>query len=249
MDKDTLLRALAINHPLSYQPHTSQHRQRQLQIKQSLVDEAISWPGEKEEGKYIFTKVWENDGYSIQFGKYGKEYYREHRRNVNDMVPRIFKDGSEIVFDASFRAVFRLVEEQYHRNNDDVILTLACLFVRDAFLVDHKQTGDKFRYTPPAEAISFLQSAIGLHYGIPVEVFLHYIDAIAWQEDVKYYTLGYNQKEDIGRTNNLLTYARFCACLLKRASWAEMLNRYSMGVSPLPKGDIHTVFPELNTKY
>lgn len=249
MEKDTLLKSLAINHPVSHLPHKSQYRQRQLQIKQSLVNEAISWPGEKEEGKYIFTKVWENDGYSIQFGKYGKEYYRERKRNVNDMVPRIFKDGSEIFFDASFRAVFKLVEEQHRRNNDDVILTLACLFVRDAFLVDHKQIGDKFRYIPPAEAVSFLQETIGLHYEVPVEVFLHYIDAIAWQEDVKYYTLGYNQKEDIGRTNNLLTYARFCACLLKRASWAEMLNRYSMGVSPLPKSDIHTVFPELNTKY
>ena len=85
---------------------------------------------------------------------------------------------------------------------------------------------------PPIEATSFLQETIGKHYEIPIEVFLHYIDAIAWQEDVKYYTLGRGVNTDIGRTNNLLTYAHFCACLLKRAHWAEMLNRYSMGVSP-----------------
>lgn len=80
-------------------------------------------------------------------------------------------------------------------------------------------------------------------------MFLHYIDAIAWQEDVKYYTLGRGVNTDIGRTNNLLTYAHFCACLLKRAHWADMLNRYSMGVSPLPKANIPEAFPELNAGY
>lgn len=165
------------------------------------------------------------------------------------MVPRIFQDGKEQELDASFRAVFKLIEKQFDCNNNDVIVTLACLFIRNAFLIDHKEAGGKFRHAPPIEATSFLQETIGKHYEIPIEVFLHYIDAIAWQEDVKYYTLGRGVNTDIGRTNNLLTYAHFCACLLKRAHWADMLNRYSMGVSPLPKANIPEAFPELNAGY
>lgn len=165
------------------------------------------------------------------------------------MVPRIFQDGKEQELDASFRAVFKPIEKQFDCNNNDIIVTLACLFIRNAFLIDHKEAGDKFRYAPPIEATSFLQETIGKHYEIPIEVFLHYIDAIAWQEDVKYYTLGRGVNTDIGRTNNLLTYAHFCACLLKRAHWADMLNRYSMGVSPLPKANIPEAFPELNAGY
>ena len=247
--KSELLKSLAINRPISYTPQNGEYRKHQLHVKESLIKEAISWPDDKEKDKYIYTNVWENDGYSIQFGKYGKEYYRVNRQNVNDMVPRIFQEGEEQELDASFRAVFKLIEKQFDCNNNDVIVTLACLFIRNAFLIDHKEAGDKFRYAPPIEATSFLQETIGKHYEIPIEVFLHYIDAIAWQEDVKYYTLGRGVNTDIGRTNNLLTYAHFCACLLKRAHWADMLNRYSMGVSPLPKANITEAFPELNAGY
>ena len=247
--EDALTKTLAIGRPISYSLPTNEYRKRQLAIKQSLIDEAVSWPGDTEEGKFIFTEVWSGYGYSVKFGKYGKEYYRINRRNVNDMMPAVFKDGNRMTFDASFRAIFRLVEEQYRCHNYDTIITLACIFVREAFLVDHKPVGDKYRYAPPCDAVGYLQETIGKHKDVPIEVFLHYIDAIAWQEDVKYNTLGKSVTSDIGMTNNMLTYAHFCACLLGRASWAEMLNKYSMGVSPLRKADIASVFPELDITY
>lgn len=212
--EEALSRALAIGRPISYSPPTNKYRQRQLAIKQSLINEAVSWPGDQEEGKFIFTEVWSGYGYSVKFGKYGKEYYRTIRRNVNDMMPAVFKDGEMVTFDASFRAIFRLVEEQYRCHNYDTIITLACIFVREAFLVDHKRVGSTYRYYPPCEAVEYLQSTIGKHKDVPIEAFLHYIDAIAWQEDVKYHTLGYTVNKDNGRTNNMLTYANFCACLL-----------------------------------
>ena len=56
------------------------------------------------------------------------------------------KDGKEQELDASFRAVFKLIEKQFDSNNNDVIVTLACLFIRNAFLIDHKEAGGKFRY-------------------------------------------------------------------------------------------------------
>lgn len=137
---------MAINRPVSYTPQNGKYRKHQLYVKESLIKEAISWPGDKEKDKYIYTSVWDDDGYSIQFGKYGKEYYRVNRQNVNDMVPRIYKEGEEQELDASFRAVFKLIEKQFDSNNNDVIVTLACLFIRNAFLIDHKEAGGKFRY-------------------------------------------------------------------------------------------------------
>ena len=92
--EDALTKTLAIGRPISYSLPTNEYRKRQLAIKQSLIDEAVSWPGDTEEGKFIFTEVWSGYGYSVKFGKYGKEYYRINRRNVNDMMPAVFKDGN-----------------------------------------------------------------------------------------------------------------------------------------------------------
>lgn len=243
-----VLDALAINRTISYSK-SGEYRARQLQIKQELINEAVSWPGDPIEGQFIFTKVWENGNFSVQFGKYGKEYYRTERRNINDMFPAVFENGEINEFDASFRAIFRLVENLYINHDNEAILVLACLFIRNAFLVDHERINGNFRYNPPQVAIDFLEQRIGSHHGVPMSAFMQYIDAIAWQEDVKYTTLGKKITNDVGRTNNMLTYARFCACLLGRSSYAEMLNKYSMGVSALPKNEIAQTFPELKTSY
>ena len=123
------------------------------------------------------------------------------------------------------------------------------MFVRNAFLVDHIHTEQGYRYIIPNAALEYLKEQVNTHADIPIEPFLMYVDAIAWQEDVKYTTLGKKITSDIGRKNNMLTYARFIACLLGRSSYAEMLNKFSMGVSALPKNEISTTFPELQTNY
>lgn len=247
--RQDVLDSLAINRPISYTPRSCAHRQHQLMVKQNLIQEAVSWPGTTPQGNFIFKKVWERGSFSVKLGKFGKEYYREVRRNVNDMMPAVFENDSIKEFDATFRAIFRLIENLHRDGDTDSILVLACLFVRNAFLVDHQLTDGHYRYTPPQVAIDFLTEKIGSHLDIPIEAFLQYVDAIAWNEDVKYTTLGKTISNDVGRTNNLLTYARFCACLLDRSYFADLLNRYSLGTSPLPKGEIETTFPELNTTY
>lgn len=248
--RQDVLDSLAINREISYTPRSGKYRKHQLAVKESLINEAISWPGDPIKGKYVFTKVWEHGNFSVKFGKYGLEYYREGaKKNINDMMPVVFEDSSIKEFDASFTAIFKLIENLHRDGDTDSIIVLACLFIRDAFLVDHKLVDNHYRYIPPQVAIDFLTEQVGSHLDIPIEAFLQYVDAIAWQEDVKYFTRGYSISVDTGRTNNLLTYARFCACLLNRCYFADLLNRYSMGTSPLPKGEIATTFPELKTKY
>lgn len=245
------LESVAINSPITPVRGEGGFRTQELRKKQALIGKAIAFSGDEPQENMIFTKVWEDaEGvYSVCFGKYGKEYYRTGRKNINDMAPTIFKENKKCEYDASFRAVFRLVENLKKENKEDCLILLGCLFIRNAFLVDHVEEGDEIVYKIPAAALNYLKENVGNHAGIPIEAFLMYMEAIAWQEDVKYTTLGKAITSDVGRKNNMLTYARFVACLLGRSSYAEMLNRFSMGVSALPKGEIATTFPELKTIY
>lgn len=243
------INSLAINRPIAHS-NNAQYRNDEINMKQSLIAEAISYPGNTTQGKFKYTTIWKNDEYAIKFGKFGKEYYREgNKRNINDMAPTIFKNNKICEYDASFRAIFRLSENLKNNNDLNSLLILGCLFIRNAFLVDHKKTNKGYRYVIPRLALDYLTKHVGNHAGIPIEVFLMYVDAIAWQEDVKYTTLGKKITDDVGRKNNMLTYARFIACLLGRSSYAEMLNKFSMGVSNLPKKEIPQTFPELKTSY
>lgn len=241
--------SLAINRPIAHL-RNAQYRDAELGMKQALIDEAVSFPGSTNQGQFIYTKIWESGEYAVKFGKYGKEYYREgEKRNINDMAPTIFRNNEVCEYDASFRAIFRLSENLKKSGDEKSLLILGCLFVRNAFLVDHVHTEQGYRYHIPSAALDYLKEHVVDHAGIPIEVFLMYVDAIAWQEDVKYNTKGKPINSDVGRKNNLLTYARFISCLLDRSSYAEMLNKFSMGVSALPKNEIVRTFPELKTTY
>lgn len=243
------LASIAINRPIAHS-RNAQYRDAEIRMKQALIDEAVAYPGTTPKGNFIFTKIWEGGEYAVKFGKYGKEYYREgDKRNINDMAPTIFRNDEVCEYDASFRAIFRLSENLKNTGDEESLLILGCLFVRNAFLVDHTHTAQGYRYVIPQPALEYLQEHVNAHANIPIKAFLMYVDAIAWQEDVKYTTLGKPITSDVGRKNNMLTYARFVACLLGRSSYAEMLNKFSMGVSALPKGEIAETFPELHTTY
>jgi hypothetical protein len=243
------LASLAINRPIAHS-NNAKYRNAEISMKQALIDEAVSYPGTTPRNNLTYTQIWSNGVFAVKFGKYGKEYYREgEKRNVNDMAPTIFQNNEVCDYDASFRAIFRLCENLKNNGDRESLLLLGCLFVRNAFLVDHVSTKQGYRYVIPEYALSYLNEHVHTHADIPIEPFLMYVDAIAWQEDVKYTTLGKPITSDIGRKNNMLTYARFVACLLERSSFAEMLNKFSMGVSPLPKTEIEVAFPELKTTY
>ena len=84
--------------------------------------------------------------------------------------------------------------------------------------------------------------------GIDTEVYLRYVDIIAWNEDVKYWTLEYDLKKGPGRQNNMLTYAHIAAVLLGKSSLSSLCMSLirGLGVAPIPVNEIKTVFTELN---
>jgi DNA-cytosine methyltransferase len=84
---------------------------------------------------------------------------------------------------------------------------------------------------------------------IPLRVFLHLIEAIALQEDVKYFTLnGSTLKANQGRTNNLITTAGVIGYLshLEPISWlVGGLSRNPPGVLSLSQEDLRKYFPPI----
>lgn len=84
---------------------------------------------------------------------------------------------------------------------------------------------------------------------IPMRVFLNLIEAIALQEDVKYFTLNGNTlKANQGRINNLITTAGVIRFLNRSEpiSWlVGGLSRNPPGVLSLSQEDLRRFFPPI----
>ena len=82
------------------------------------------------------------------------------------------------------------------------------------------------------------------------EVFLAYLDAIGWNEDVKYQTLGYDvtgRQKDNGRVNNMLTYVNIFSVLMHAKKIAHVFAGFAngRGISKITLTRASEVFPYL----
>ena len=229
--------------------------------KKELVDFARSLPGNPEEAN-MYHWLWESaDGvYKVGVGKFGKEYRRldihwkdgHYGNNPNDMSPTIMKNGQIMDFDASFDHIFRFVQWASQRNME-CVRVLGSLFYRNAWLVDHFDNGEgELIYLPPTDAVEYLMNELGEYDDISIEAYLHYMDAIAWNEDTKYDTLGYDiYNQGTGRENNMLTYAHLASILLGVGSLVKLCSSFSrppVGVSPIPQNVAEVAYPDLNIR-
>jgi hypothetical protein len=129
---------------------------------------------------------------------------------------------------------------------------LGCLLFRSAFLLDHKKQNpdsieEIYRYCPNEEVVKKIAEAIPDAYGVPPEVFLHYLDAIALNEDVKYYSKGRNlERESVGGRNNLLTYVKIITVLSGKQSLSEITGPLlRSGVNPISQQGAIESLPHL----
>ena len=222
--------------------------------KNALIQKALALPGQTVWRTFDNHVEWMSaDGrYKVGVGKFGKEFYSNtitwrdgHKgNNPNDMHPTVWADGVEKEFDGSFDHVFTFF--QYVSRIDTAALeVLGCLMFRNAFLLDHNAD---LQYCPPQEAIDYLNKVIPVYEGISVEAYLHYLEMIAWNEDVKYSTLGYDVHAGTGRENNMLTYAHLIAVLLGRGSLSKLCSQFSrppVGVSPITIAAAKDAYPML----
>jgi hypothetical protein len=206
------------------------------------------------------TWIWTSaDGiYKVGFGKYGKEYYSSNIKwqngtvgnNPSDMRPTVSKNGQILSFDGSFDHVFTFFQQVQKAAGDSTLETIGELMFRNAYLLDHTPspaTGD-YHFNPNSNVIAAITAAFPCYDGISTEAYLHYIDAIAQNEDTKYSTLGYDVNQGTGRTNNMLTYAHIIAVLLGKASLSKLCAGFSrppVGVSPITYATAQQAFPDL----
>lgn len=223
-------------------------------LRARSIQEAITWPSGPSQSERTLHPIWKGEGYEVGAGKPGKEA-KEGRAlpNSNDMWPYVKKDGTFPANDATFSNIFREFEHMGKKSEHSLEL-LGCLLVRSAYMLDHVETDEGIKYVPPEDIVTEIRKEIPLTYHVPLAVFLQYIDAIALNEDVKYYTKGLDRGKSYnigaGRQNNLLTCARLIAVLLKREGLVDFADGFSRnrGVSAMSFARSKECFPYLNEK-
>lgn len=229
-------------------------------------NEALSWKKGPSQDKKEYTKLYNIKEYTIEIGKPGKEaapgYKHKHYKacpcchgqkisnNKNDMEPRILKNGSKIDKSMSFEDIFDMIETVMYQDRFGMELFGMLLF-RAAFMLDHyKNNEGGLRYIPPEKAVRLLEERIPLVSGIPIRVFLHFLEVLSLNEDIKTYTFGYKEfKSGYGRTNTLLTFVNVIAVILQRQSLYKLLANFARppaGMAPIPKTKITEFFPLLS---
>jgi hypothetical protein len=202
--------------------------------------------------------LFDKNGYIVQLSKPGKEAASEYMgarykdghfgNNPNDMRPEIIKGDEMVKGLASFTEIFEELQ-RLHLVSTEGIKLIACLLARSAYMLDHiVDSPGVWRYSPPPNIVEKIARLIPDAEGVPVEVFLHYLDALALNEDVKYLTLGYDIKTGPGRRNNLLTCVHVIAVMLGLASIAKFAGSFSSiprGISPIAYKTMLEIFPVL----
>lgn len=203
--------------------------------RKSRIDEAIGWASGTQDNR-LYQTIYEFKEYRVCLGKPGKEENESYTgiRNEHDMRPELFFGDKNLHKAASFSDIAVIFEEIGKVDKAILELTTALLF-RSAFLLDHLENKEgKYRFAPSEGVLEEIEKKVPSVYEVPTRVFLHYLDAIAWNEDVKYFTKGKNlEKESAGAKNNLLSYVNFNAVLLEKLPLSALARLFSGGVAPI----------------
>ena len=197
--------------------------------RDQAIQEAISWARGTQEER-VFHTVYSSGPYEVRLGKPGKEAKRKGTaENPNDMLPTIFLDGSRLdKYLPDFTEILKTLAG--FRNADYGLRLLGCVLYRAAYMLDHKELAPRsWRLVPPPDVMTEVERRLPDASGMPVSVFLQFLDALAWNEDVKYESRNLNRRDPMGRTNNLLTYTYFVAMLLGALDEADMVGAVASG--------------------
>ncbi len=165
-----------------------------------------------------FKKTKVHEDIYIQYP--GKESIRpDEKKRPWDFIPKIYLNQKGLYSkDLSFANIWGTFIDELEpiRNKiEDQIRSLAVLFYRMAFMLDHRpdvqfktqtkdisfnddtgtishETEQKFPntiylYSPPTEVIAELEKSLPKLGDISIEAFLYYNELLAWNEDCKYY--------------------------------------------------------------
>lgn len=222
-------------------PHTTMHRLLQLahEKRQANIQEALSWPKGGSASRPLHVSVFKQGRFEVRLGKPGKEAEWARKPNLDDMWPNLLQDGKNLDVGPAFSDIISLIETTLDAESRAL---LGALFVRMAFMLDHELDGDFYRF-PFASNVELPRFR-----PVPAQVYLAYIDAIGWNEDVKY--RGYHARNaEVGRVNNMLSLANFIAIGLGRAGLGSMLRdvKQRNGLAPISLENAIEAFPLLSS--
>jgi len=225
------------------------------------LNEAISWEKGTDQQNRKTTIVYQFGDYAVAIAKPGKEaapdysnftHYitKERGNNPNDMNPQILNKGEKIGKDYTFTDMFEGIENLMHSDIFGLEI-LGMLLFRAAFMLDHKKNKEgNWRYFPPETILKILEERIPSIDGIPIKIFIHFLEILSLNEDIKTSYGGYSDfKKDYGRINTLLTFVHLITVLLNRRSLAKFAGNFARppsGMAPIPKterGGIFEAYP------
>ncbi|MFA6925364.1 MAG: hypothetical protein WC223_14055 [Bacteroidales bacterium] len=183
------------------------------------IEEAIAFESGtiKNKQKHLISSL--PNGKETYFHKPGKETLRKIP-NVYDMSPNVGANGISETDNWSFEKIWEYLIKISIINQITFKKVLVLLY-RNCFLLDHQEIKEsKFRYLPSNELLDYIEKIeFGLKDGfmdkfktneIGLLEYLHFIDLLGWNEDVKYHIVNdkpdfikYNNK--VGRVNTILT--------------------------------------------
>jgi hypothetical protein len=179
-----------------------------LEKRTRRIEEALSWG----DGRHVVDTL--HGGLEVFFLKPGKETFRRKRPNPHDMTPVVGIEGDPL----DFKRIWSMMSRIPLVGSMDDFKAFLTLVYRDAYLLDHNDSGGKVRYQPSkpiAGAVDELERRIGgALQPLGVSGMIHFLDILGWNEDVKYHTengvatFDGKHKFKTGRLNTLLSCIR-----------------------------------------
>src|SRR3989338_2040271 len=189
--------------------------QRSKRIKEAIAFKGCTIENPK---KHLISSL--PNGKEAYFFKHGKETLRKVP-NVYDMSPNVGANGISETESWAFEKIWEYLIKISIICQSTFKKVLVLLY-RDCFLLDHQEIGTgKFRYLPSQEILDYINNIENfvLEDGfmdkfktkeIGLLEYLHFIDLLGWNEDVKYHIV--NKKPDfkkyqpkVGRVNTILS--------------------------------------------
>ena len=178
------------------------------------------------------------------------------------------KHHFDMTFGDMLRVICDTADALDKKGKREILRIFAALLYRMAFMLDHVQinTFDTiernvihentlsskrmvrlpkiFKYQPNKKIIDFIAKQRPRWGNMSFEGFVFYYELLVWNEDCKYYYRNHYIKKnkewinDKGRVNTLLTGIRILGYLLADISLPDLLNGFSMGISPAKPDEI-----------
>lgn len=159
------------------------HKEPIIEVRQDRIDEAVAWdagPSTAKPMKHVVETL--PEGHEVHFLKPGKEADRSDP-NPDDMTPNVGDLYTNYRFDDTWSEIARIGFV-----NEGMFRFFMVLLYRNAYLIDHEDIGGgRYRYRPDPQVMKTLNDEVGDAITGTVRTFLHFLDILGWNEDVKYH--------------------------------------------------------------